>query len=77
MVTRAKIVAVQNGLHDIANKLRDIGYKVVNIDETQYQLDAIVYSTSLSNTTNQVDTIELNNAYNDGYVLMLNADEYS
>lgn len=77
-----KVIAVQEGLHDIAEKLKDLGYQVVGVDETNRPLDAIVYSTELSGSPTKVRQEEepgfTNSAVdNDGMVFMINADEHS
>ncbi|NLW24690.1 MAG: hypothetical protein GXY91_05550 [Clostridia bacterium] len=72
-----KTIAVQEGLHEIAEKLRELGYNVVGVDELNYPVDAIVYSSSLSDAPNKIHSMEMGAANNDGFVLMLNKDEFT
>ena len=76
-----KVVAVQNGLDKLSENLKELGYEVVGIDETEHALDAIVYSTKLSDMPNKIHSNEVNGynsaVDNDGYVMMINADEFS
>ncbi len=77
-----KVIAVQQGLHDIATKLKDLGYEVVGVDETNHALDAIIYSSKLSGSHTKVrqkesDFTNRTSVDSDGMVFMMNADEYS
>ena len=76
-----KIVAVQDGLHDTAQKLRKAGYQVISTSKTNQSLDAIVYSTELSGEASFPHPIQMEDEVSavdsDGMVMMLNADEFS
>lgn len=77
-----KVIAVQEGLHDIAKELKNLGYEVVGVDETNHALDVIIYSSKLSGSPTQVrqkedDFTNKTSIDSDGMVFMMNADEYS
>ncbi|MFA5881985.1 MAG: YkuS family protein [Eubacteriales bacterium] len=75
-------VAVQNGLEDIANSLKDQGYDVVAMEDNTEPVDVIVYS-GVSNDLTGFDTVDF---YGDGVtmgvespsgVMLLNAHSHS
>ncbi len=70
-----KIIAVQEGLHEVAEMLKTSGYHVTTVDESNLPIDIIIYSSQNTdylahNTSGQI-AIPANNEY----VKMINYDE--
>ncbi|MFZ5965881.1 MAG: YkuS family protein [Bacillota bacterium] len=71
-----KIIAVQNGLENLVERLERKGYMVTDLNGGGYPIDAIVYSENKGYAEPPMITsaaIPSNNQY----VIMLNADELS
>jgi len=65
----ALTVAVQNGLGEIAAKLREQGYEVVEMETNTGPVDVIVYS-GVSNDLTGFDTVDY---YGDGMTMGVNS----
>jgi len=70
-----KLIAVQEGLHEVADYLQANGYRVTNIDNSRNPIDVIVYSSSNDEylAHNMTGVIQL--PANNKFVKMLNIDE--
>lgn len=77
-----RTVAVQQGLTEIKDKLEQEGYDVVDITNTERDIIAMVYSSSISPEEYEYEQ-DMSNALSsstgssEGFVLMLNAAEMS
>ena len=71
------VVMVQDGLVDIGRRLKQEGYKVVDVDDTAEKIDAIVFSPSRADEAGSPHDDELRPGGNSGFVVMINADEKS
>lgn len=69
-----KVIAVQTGLDHIANRLKNKGYQVTNMSETDEPIDAIIYSERAGyQNPPSIDAVAIPS--NNQFVVMLNADE--
>lgn len=69
-----KVIAVQNGLDSIADKLRDKGYHVTDFNGTKEPIDAMIYSERVGYQT-PPETTSSRFLMSNKFVVMLNADE--
>ena len=74
-IVKSKVVAVQEGLHDVARLLREKGYNVTTIDMANEAIDVIIYSNENNdylahNTTGIIDLVSYNQ-----FTSMINLDE--
>lgn len=74
-IVKSKVVAVQEGLHDVAKLLREKGYNITTIDIANEPIDVIIYSNENNdylahNTTGVIDLVSYNQFTN-----MINLDE--
>lgn len=69
-----KVIAVQNGLDGIADKLKKRGYHVTDFNGTKEPIDAMVYSEQVG-YSNPPEVTNSRMLMNNQYVVMLNADE--
>lgn len=70
-----KLIAVQEGLHEVGELLKSIGYRVTNIDNSKSPVDIIIYSSKnqeylAHNTTGEIQIPSYNQ-----FVKMINYDE--
>lgn len=70
-----KLVAVQEGLHEAADLLKEKGYRITTIDEANEPIDVIVYSNKnddylAHNTTGKINIPSYNK-----FVKMINLEE--
>lgn len=75
-----RTVAVQQGLTEIMEKLKQEGYEVVDITDTRADIMAMVYSSSIDPEEYQYSEeisrgLSSSTGSMDGFVLMLNAAE--
>ncbi|AOY77444.1 YkuS family protein [Clostridium formicaceticum] len=70
-----KLVAVQEGLHEVAEVLRRKGYKVTTIDEAEEPIDAIIYSNHSRHYLAHNMTGKINIPSYNQFVKMVNIDE--
>lgn len=71
-----KNIAIQSGLGEISRRLKKRGHNIVDINNSDEAIDVIIYSNTIVPQTPREFSLE-GEAYNDNYVLMLNADEHS
>ncbi len=70
-----KLVAVQEGLHEAAELLKEKGYRVTNIDESTLPIDVIIYSSHNKEYLSHNKVGELPIPSNNQFVKMINIDE--
>ncbi|KAB3538609.1 hypothetical protein F8154_01570 [Alkaliphilus pronyensis] len=70
-----KVIAIQEGLHDAAKLLREAGYSITSVDNSEKPIDAIVYSFNNKDYLAHNMTGELKITDNNKYVKMINLDE--
>ncbi|MDO9574118.1 MAG: YkuS family protein [Candidatus Contubernalis sp.] len=71
------VVMVQDGLDDVGRRLKQEGYKVVDVDDTAEKIDAIVFSPSQAHEAGSLHSDVMLPGGNNGFVVMINADEKS
>lgn len=69
-----KIIAVQDNLQTIRDEIKRKGYKVVNLENTDEIIDAMVYSGNRPDYGSSSDN-NIGVGSNSAFVLMINADE--
>ena len=72
----SKNIAIQNGLGEISRRLKKRGHNIVDVNNSDEAIDVIIYSNEIVPQVPKKFNVD-GEAYNDNYVLMLNADEYS
>ncbi len=70
-----KRVAVQEGLHEAAELLKEKGYSVTNIDESKVPIDVIIYSNGNKEYLSHNIKGEMEMPSNNQFVKMINIDE--
>ncbi|MBM7614607.1 YkuS family protein [Alkaliphilus hydrothermalis] len=70
-----KIIAVQEGLHEVAELLKSEGFQVTSVDDSSNPIDIIIYSTTDDEYIAHNDTGMINLSSNNKFVRMLNVDE--
>lgn len=73
---RSKRIALQEGLHDLAQQLREAGYEIVSLDEGGEPLDVMIYSGENKKYLAHNLSGELKVPANNQFVNLLNADEF-
>ena len=70
-----KLIAVQEGLHEVADYLKANGFRVTNIDNSKNPIDVIIYSSSNDEYLAHNMTGEIQVPANNKFVKMINIDE--
>jgi hypothetical protein len=71
-----KVIAVQDNLQNIKDEIKRKGYKVVDLENTNEIIDAMVYSATIPDGISSSNH-NLGVGSNSAFVLMINADENS
>lgn len=70
-----KVIAVQEGLHRVADYLKEAGYQITSIDDGSVPIDVIVYSSENKEYLAHNTTGKIGIAANNKFVKMINVDE--